>query len=354
MTVDRYIHKAAEIEAAALKLLRAELPIEIRLMGLRMSNFWEIKREPGQLSLEHLLQWRQQAQHSALPSNFAASPQCASRNPLRNVDPTAATVDASNWQRHSNRDGRAHCLSATSSVAAAKPLHQHGSSQQGGDQDNEFIHTSQVLSAGDVLELTLRDWQVEEGGPGSPAPSLPGSPEKWGSGASDQKLEVRRRQGDGGEMYSAPGDHEAYAALQPQPTQTSAPGAPRSWACVACTFVNVKLFSVCEVCNTPRSKSGRDADREMTDMVVSRGWGAGRVGGKRRKTGNGKGHGKKAAGSILAYLTKHEQQPQHQQEQQCPQHLQLPHLAGPSEHVGSPRDATADAMEDVIECSMCG
>lgn len=41
MTLPKYMHAAADILAAALKLLHAELPIEVRLMGLRMSGFLE-------------------------------------------------------------------------------------------------------------------------------------------------------------------------------------------------------------------------------------------------------------------------------------------------------------------------
>lgn len=44
MTLPKYIHTASDILAAALKLLQAELPIEVRLMGLRMSSFLEQAR----------------------------------------------------------------------------------------------------------------------------------------------------------------------------------------------------------------------------------------------------------------------------------------------------------------------
>ncbi len=52
----RYISSEEEIQEVALKLLRAELPIEVRLMGLRMSSFYQaLPSEPGQKSLQTFL-----------------------------------------------------------------------------------------------------------------------------------------------------------------------------------------------------------------------------------------------------------------------------------------------------------
>lgn len=50
-SLPQHISTAAEIEAAALRLLREELPIEIRLMGMRMSHFLEVRKEAGQQSI---------------------------------------------------------------------------------------------------------------------------------------------------------------------------------------------------------------------------------------------------------------------------------------------------------------
>lgn len=38
-TLSKYIFSAEDIAAAALKLLKAELPITLRLLGIRLSNF---------------------------------------------------------------------------------------------------------------------------------------------------------------------------------------------------------------------------------------------------------------------------------------------------------------------------
>ena len=50
-SLPQHISTASEIEAAALRLLKAELPIEIRLMGIRMSHFLEVRKEAGQQSI---------------------------------------------------------------------------------------------------------------------------------------------------------------------------------------------------------------------------------------------------------------------------------------------------------------
>lgn len=50
-SLPQHISTAAEIQAVALRLLKAELPIEIRLMGMRMSHFLEVRKEAGQQSI---------------------------------------------------------------------------------------------------------------------------------------------------------------------------------------------------------------------------------------------------------------------------------------------------------------
>ncbi|GMH35231.1 hypothetical protein BSKO_03099 [Bryopsis sp. KO-2023] len=51
ITLPHYVCSAQEILKPVLKLLAAELPIKIRLMGVRVSNFWEDRRDPGQPTL---------------------------------------------------------------------------------------------------------------------------------------------------------------------------------------------------------------------------------------------------------------------------------------------------------------
>ncbi|KAK9862384.1 hypothetical protein WJX84_004497 [Apatococcus fuscideae] len=55
-TSSQFISSVADIRNVALRLLRAEMPIAIRLMGLRMSSFQEIRTLPGQRSLSAFIQ----------------------------------------------------------------------------------------------------------------------------------------------------------------------------------------------------------------------------------------------------------------------------------------------------------
>lgn len=55
-SLPQHIGTAAEIEAVALRLLREELPIEIRLMGMRISHFLEVRKEAGQQSIAAFVQ----------------------------------------------------------------------------------------------------------------------------------------------------------------------------------------------------------------------------------------------------------------------------------------------------------
>ena len=46
VTLGSHISAGADIRAEALRLLRMELPLELRLMGIRMSSFFQVPR-PG-------------------------------------------------------------------------------------------------------------------------------------------------------------------------------------------------------------------------------------------------------------------------------------------------------------------
>ncbi|KAK9820063.1 hypothetical protein WJX72_005623 [[Myrmecia] bisecta] len=51
ITLPVHVSSAEDILAPALRLLRVELPLELRLMGIRMSNFKEVRTPPGQKSI---------------------------------------------------------------------------------------------------------------------------------------------------------------------------------------------------------------------------------------------------------------------------------------------------------------
>ena len=55
-SLPQYISSFDEIIAPAMRLLKAEMPIEIRLMGMRMSHFLEVRKDAGQKSIASFVQ----------------------------------------------------------------------------------------------------------------------------------------------------------------------------------------------------------------------------------------------------------------------------------------------------------
>lgn len=55
-SLPQYVSTYEEIFPVAMRLLKAEMPIEIRLMGLRMSHFLEVRKEAGQKSIASFVQ----------------------------------------------------------------------------------------------------------------------------------------------------------------------------------------------------------------------------------------------------------------------------------------------------------
>ena len=60
-SLPQYISTFEEIVAPAMRLLKAEMPIEIRLMGMRMSHFLEVRKESNQKSIAGFVQTNQGA-----------------------------------------------------------------------------------------------------------------------------------------------------------------------------------------------------------------------------------------------------------------------------------------------------
>lgn len=55
VTLPQHISSAQDLLVAGLRLLRPELPLELRLIGLRASNFLEVRAQPGQRCITTLL-----------------------------------------------------------------------------------------------------------------------------------------------------------------------------------------------------------------------------------------------------------------------------------------------------------
>ena len=218
VTLDRYIHTAEDILVAGLKLLRAELPVELRLMGLRMSHFYEEpKREPGQPSLEDVFNRRENKQQ---------------QQQLQQKEEKSKQQDEGSKIEQDNGVG----------------------ADDGGVL--LLVHTSQVLSAGDEVELTLRDWQ-------DPSALVPAS---------------------------MPAKQPAKAVVAEQPI---------TWACERCTFENPKRQLLCEMCGC--SKTGTRPGGDYGAVVV--GGGGQRRGKKRSQTATGTSSAATAVGgtSILDF-----------------------------------------------------
>lgn len=243
VTVDRYISSSEDILAAALKLLRAEMPVEIRLMGLRMSQFYEeAKREPGQPSLEDLLKRRDRQKEAA--------------------------KGAKN-KNHASTTAGDHKTSILDNTIDETMNY----------DDDDLVHTSQILSPGDDLELTLRDWQA----PSAPA-SAPASPSK-----------AKSICGIPLHMPSTTLDDAVRRIAQEEIpiaefASSAPPAAGSTWSCEACTFQNPKGQLLCEICGT--TKGGTPPGDDL-----------GKGKGKKRNQGAGGGAGTSTGGpSILGYF----------------------------------------------------
>ena len=272
VTLDRYISSSDDILTAALKLLRAELPVEIRLMGLRMSQFYEeARREPGQPSLEDLFKRkeRQRQQKGEVEKKLQIT----------------------------NKDELLHQPGA--SEAAPQDtinLRYDGSTRDYQDSIDEIIHTSQILSPGDELELTLRDWQSAPSASTSPIqrdnpPTMCGISLHMPSTTLDDIVRKTRESDDlpvGRTPHLNAGLHESG----PTAIATAATIAA-TWACEACTFENPKGQLICEMCGT--TKGGM----RLADDAI----GGGRKKGKGKKRNQGAaagGNGNSAGGSSIS------------------------------------------------------
>jgi DNA polymerase kappa len=243
-TIYKYTNSSEDLYNTGIKLLRAELPIELRLMGLRMSNFAETKRDPGQKSLEEVLG------------------------------------------------------NATKKKKRQKMVDEHNEEEEGNEEEEfDTPHRSQVLSAGDEVELTFHDWDdddddddnVEDGddkrnkdpGPLStynnalsiPPTQLDAAVQNWrsGSGENQQQNDQTRNNGDDNGNVEKDQDEKPH-------------GYSVSWTCTVCTYDNPKLLPWCEMCGDSRVKKKEHA---TTPSAAA---------------GNRKNKKKRKGGSILNYV----------------------------------------------------
>ena len=358
----------------------------MRLLGLRVSNFRERRRDPGQLSLEQLLE------------------RCHQHHQQRQCEQGPGTAVGEQLE------------------AELQVLSQ--------------VHTSQVLSAGEVVELTLRDWE-QGGGPAGPdvdqgtgtagsrtadelslPPSLAVSPAsarrydleaasvaaaagssntQWGlqgaefQGAAraqathllptllDRALQQAQQVQQG--LPAAPGGTVEQEEVQQQQLEGQGQQGEREqeggqggqadlWACDACTFLNSPSHWACEVCMQPRRRAA--VAGTSSAKAAGRGGGSSRGGrGRKRKSVQGAAPGRhqpitafcvpavrqpprpapdtaepSAAGGAgpSADVAAAQEQQQSEQEQ-----ADVPPVAAAEERPESP----LHPGEDVFECNIC-
>eukprot|EP00887_Chlorella_sp_A99_P002072 scaffold21.g2072.t1 len=325
-TLDRFVCSADELATAGLKLLHAELPMCVRLLGLRVSNFKSAAREPGQRSLEEVLQRRQQCQQ----------------------------------QQQQREQQQAHQQDAKEKGEQLE-AEWAGEAAEGVDEQQ---HMSQLLSASDLVELTFREWEQAgqedeptggtspgDGPAGAPEvslpPSLAASPATVKRFEADAAAAAARQQGGGSIVQPFPApptvlDMALRRAAQqqqarqqaegPQQQQVGARGegwkpeweqdmdaqvgqladpsdrdqeegqaqqdappgeqeTPGSWACEHCTFLNAKLYFRCEMCGQARAVA------TAVKIGSGRGRGGSSAGSGRGGQGHGGGRGRKRKAS---------------------------------------------------------
>lgn len=218
-SLERHICKADDILAVALRLLRAEYPLEIRLMGLRMSGFWEqTPRAPGQKRLEDVL--------------------------------GCAVVRAREGTDVSGRDAAPQSRAASSSGDTSDDR----CGPQGHAAESATSHATQLtLSQAEVVELSLQGWAHQAS-----------QTDQDGSSRRGAEAETGCAENEG--VAAEPVAAEATAVSDPRtpadsstslkhstPSTTSTCGPPPGqWVCPACTLFNQATAVWCEVCGARR------------------------------------------------------------------------------------------------------
>ncbi|KAK2076547.1 hypothetical protein QBZ16_005307 [Prototheca wickerhamii] len=221
-SLERHICKADDILAVALRLLRAEYPLEIRLMGLRMSGFWEqAPRAPGQKRLEDVL--------------------------------GCAVVRARGGTDVSGRDAAPQSRAASSGDTSDDQC-----GPQGHAAESATSHATQLtLSQAEVVELSLQGWahqasQTDEDGPnvlgsGRGAEAESGRAENEGAAADPVAAEATAVSDTG-----TPADSSTSLKHSPPSTTSTCGPPPGQWVCPACTLFNQATAVWCEVCGARR------------------------------------------------------------------------------------------------------
>ena len=194
VTLPRYISKEQDIVQAGVKLLRAEYPVEIRLMGLRMSHFYEEpKREAGQRS-------------------------------LRDVLDTVADRDKKKEERNTN---------------TVEEVEEEG---------------KRVLSLGEEVELTLRAWGEEEEEEEEELEEDEENEEKYDGRRKQNTMPLHLPPTPLDDVViRKKSQTRNLAELTTNETKNKRKKDVSLWSCEVCTFENPKGSLLCEMCGTTKA-----------------------------------------------------------------------------------------------------
>ncbi|KAA6417424.1 MAG: DNA polymerase kappa-like [Trebouxia sp. A1-2] len=252
-SLPQHISTASEIEAVALRLLKAELPIEIRLMGMRMSHFLEVRKEAGQQSIASFVR---QSLHDAEGPEAQVSDESGNED----VDVIAGSTAAE--QGFSCRGAAAADTDAvsnsTQTFSLPKRIHS-AASLVNGMSSRMRPAAGQPDATRDAMSLSRDQAQVRPQTEIGRA-SVPHDQGHW----QDEYATNWDRVGMGRNASSS--DAAAAAMRQVscpsglhdvEPEPQSSKG--KAWACKLCTFAENPSHSIrCEVCETVRGSTLQD------------------------------------------------------------------------------------------------
>ncbi|KAL3138793.1 hypothetical protein ABBQ32_005635 [Trebouxia sp. C0010 RCD-2024] len=256
-SLPQHISTAAEIQAVALRLLTEELPIEIRLMGMRMSHFLEVRKEAGQQSIAAFVK---QGSHDSVKSgvdsgdNHTDATHGASANPaagyeVTDADETPDSLETQLFSLPKQIHSAASLVNGVCSRLKASPMQSEATPDPRRPASN--------------LD-PVRD-QAEVG-----RASVPHDQAHW----QDEYATNWDRVGMG--RTASPCDVTAAAMLQVScpsglhDESHAKSGKGRAWACKLCTFAANPSHSIrCEVCDNVRGSALQDYRPSNGDVSPS-------------------------------------------------------------------------------------
>ncbi|EFN58744.1 hypothetical protein CHLNCDRAFT_140443 [Chlorella variabilis] len=158
-TLPRHISAADDLFAAARRLLLAELPCELRLLGLRVSGFLQApRRAPGQLSLEQALGRRQQEEGCGQQQEQQQRQQRQQEEEEGGAGQRGSAAAAGSGRADGGRQGAGGSHGGGGHVGGEEVEAEVAEEEEEGG----VVHSSQALGEGELLELSLREWQAQE------------------------------------------------------------------------------------------------------------------------------------------------------------------------------------------------